>query len=311
MKYIKYFENISVIQDKLTEQFDEDYIKNYFRDNYIIDVNEIIEEYGTEPIWDYFDGESFLEDFIQNKIELSSIYNFDHEDYENYIIDTLDENKEIEILKIYKDNNYIDEYKEIDFDFSMISELNTNQLRNVIKDVNEEDIFIETVIKNEYGNEDYKELINEVYGENSSTYARVNLNAINFLKKYIDSIDLIKNFKENTNFDTKYSFLKKSIVHDISLQELLLDMNKSNVFLLSELFEDKKINKKLRMDISCFYNFQKAYIEEYLKKKGDESFTRASALKYLNELCTKGLNDKIKSEYEDDMWMILSEPYNL
>lgn len=311
MKYIKYFENILSIQDKLSEQFDEDYIKNYFRDNYIINVNEIIEEYGTEPIWDYFDGESFLEDFIQNKIEQSSIYNFDHEDYENYIIDTLDENKEIEILKIYKDNNYIDEYKEIDFDFSMISELNTNQLRDVIKDVNEEDIFIETMIKNEYGNEDYKELINEVYGENSSTYARVNLNAINFLKKYIDSIDLIKNFKENTNFNTKYLFLSKSIVHDISLQELLLDMNKSNVFLLSELFEDRKINKKLRNDISCFYNFQKAYIEEYLKKKGDESFTRASALKYLNELCTKGLNDKIKSEYEDDMWMILSEPYNL
>jgi hypothetical protein len=303
----KLFENTDNIKDKLMDQLDQNYIENNFDQNYSIGVEEII-DMSPSIVFDNINKEAFIQNFIDNDIQDRTLDDFGEYDYKHYIEKEMDdEDKEAKILQLYNDKNFIEEdEKETEYSDYMLADLDEDELREVIEDANMEDDCIEKTVRGWYKGHTVKDILDEFYGDitGEQLYKQ--------FRRYIDDDKIIKEWIDGEDYEYKEEFVRNNIEYTVDIQEHLLSLDPKNVLLLFKLFEEEGGSD----NIGDKYDFQKKYIEQYLiKKKYDskneerKSYLRASVLKKLND--NFNLDSAIEEEYEDDMWMVNSEKYNL
>jgi len=314
----------------LADQFDYDYVEEYYDKQYGDDIRDVIEMVSHENIMNFFNGDEYLKDWVRDYISDYEFSEFDEDDLKSYIKENIDDAKETKILEIYNNNNYDEDdensEKETEYDEYMVDELDKDELQEVIYD---EYNCTEWIINSWYEGQDGEDLFDEMCGLSKknnrfSGYEYGNYKYGSFepissselykrVSNYIDDEKLIQDFKNNTSFDTK----KESIENDISfkpeLQRYLLKKDPNNVDELITLWKEENSSE----NIGGEYKFQKAYINKQLKDNMDENDDEeykekliVDALEFLyNEF---GINDKIAKKYEPYMWKIEAQhKYNL
>ncbi len=324
----KLFENLATEAKDLIEQLDETDIDNIYNKNHKMCADDILSNW-PDSIWNFIDDEKFINDFIKDEVNSRELSDFEKHEFENYIEENLTDDIKSQILDLYNKNN--DEQEE-EFDDYMIEELDEDDLKDIIEDNNKESEFIENIVRGWYDSYDAKEFFKEFYGYDSfdeiynknsfytnkeSPHEIVNKYLSRF-KKYVD-IEKLENSYLDEDYYTKVTELVDDIPYDKELQTKILNANKENVLLLSDLMEESLPNDIPDRSIGKKYFFQKAYIEEYLKdyiSGNEEDYTEeeksdiiAKSLKFLNDKF--GINSKIEKEYENEMWIISSDRYNL
>lgn len=305
IKKFKIFESlyhINNILDELVEQFDNEFVDEFWEDNFKESAREIINLWPN-TIWRHIDDDSYISDLIDSEISSFSIEDFSDYDFRKYLEDNTTKKQEKTILKLYnkkqlKKGNDIENY----YDNYMLDELSEKQLRKLIEDADDEEKFVEFIIRDRYEGQDAQEVIEEIYG--SSWILDNGDDLYNMLYQYIDEDNIVEEYENEVD---KLEEIKEYIDNSKELQEKLIEIKKSNVLLLAEVFKE---NNNGYYNIANEYDFQKLFIEMYAKKnKGDKNNLKAEALKFLYD--NFELDEDIKDEYEDHMWLISSGKYNL
>lgn len=290
----KIFENS--LTKKLVNQFDDDFILYYFNKNFSESAKDIIDLWPS-TIWKYVDDDKYIEDLMDSEKQELNINDFNDDDYKKYIIDNISDKKENMILKLYNKKKHSNE---IEYDDDMLDDLSEKQLRKIIEKENEEIEFVNYSVDNRYKNKDAQEIIKDEWGISDG------LELYKILSNYIDDDKIESDY---INDSDKESRLEEEICSDKLLQTKLLGIKKSNVFLLAKLF----IKNSTEDTICNEYNFQKIYIEKYVKKNKENieqvGQLRAIAIRFLND--NFELNEDIQEEYKDDMWLIKTDKYNI
>jgi hypothetical protein len=308
---------------ELIDEFDDNYIEEYFDENFGMSAKEIV-EYWPSTISRLVDEEEFIKDFISDMCEGREISEFDDMDIKDYIINNQTTRKEEKIIEIYKRKKEDEEdeedeklkqdeedEEELEYDDDLLDDFDKDELIEVIEDCNEESELIEYLMNSCYGKYTVDDYISEFFGKNAT-----GKDLMKTFGNYLDDDKIEKDYLDNTDFDYKKETVEENIHASRDLQEELLEINPENSIALAELFIDNSGEK----NISNEYNFQKAYIESYLMKKiedeeidekneREKSTTIAEAVKYLYD--NFSLNSDIEEEYEEYMWMITSDKYNI
>lgn len=303
-------------------------------DKYVEDI--IRDEINSQSISDFEDEDdyrSFIEDNWDSKkqedvLELWKSKQYDDKEMKNRIakidgVVSIIENKIIitstdGAIKKYKipeshniivyDGDFVNKgtvLSIVPYEDSMLEDLDTDELKEVIEDSNEEDEYVEKMVRNRYEGEDAQGIIKQIYGDTSKMDGK---ELYDMLSWYLDDDKIIKEYNDNTEFDSKKEFVQDEIYNSIELQREILKNNKKTVLKLAELFIDNSSNS----NIADEYEFQKLYIKQYLKeKKGEDKKGAliATALKNLND--EFGLDDSIKTEYSKWTWLIDADKYNM
>jgi len=124
----------------------------------------------------------------------------------------------------------------------------------------------------------------------------------NILSDYIDDDDIIKDYKDNEDFDYKKDTIGNNIIFDKDLQEKLLEISKKNIIALVELFVEEGYNKEDNIITDEPYKMQKLYIKKYSKKNKHDHLAKAKALKTLDE--NFELDEDIKKEFHEDLLLM-------
>ena len=90
---------VSKITTKLVDQFSQEFIDNFFEDNYMESADEIIDNWPNYIYNNIEDG--WLENFIENEINAFGIDDFDEYDYSNFLENELNDDIEKKVLKTY------------------------------------------------------------------------------------------------------------------------------------------------------------------------------------------------------------------
>lgn len=299
IKKFKLFESIYTTIDELSQQFDDDFIDEFFDEHCSMTAQEIIELWPNS-IWKFINDDEYVDDFIRDEINNYSIEDYSEHDYRLYLIANITDDKEEKIIKLY--NKKEKENKDY-YDSDMLDVLTEKQLRKIIKSENEEEELVEFAAKYRYEDKDAEEIYNEIYGRGDDMGKEI----YQMFSYYVDDDEIIDDWKENTN---KREEIQELISYTPELQYKLLTIDKSNVFLLSELFIDRADDE----NISKKYKFQKIYIKEYVNDKikdesESEDHLKAVAIKFLYD--NFKLNKKIEKEFSDDMWLANADKYNL
>lgn len=302
IKYFKFFENYNErrISSQLVEQFDDDFIEEWFKENHMMDAEEIIDLWPS-TIFRFIDDDRYVIDFIDNEISSLSIEDFSEYDYKQYISNELMTDKlEKKIIKLYNKNASKTVGLPIETEYSEdhLELLTEKQLRKIIENENKEDEFVEYIIRDRYEDEDAKGIIENIYGRVEGMRGS---ELWNIFSNYVDGDELVKDWLDETD---KQSSVEDDISNSKTLQQKLLEIDKSNALLLAELF----LSYKYDTNISNKYKFQKEYIEEFSNKNEGED-SKAIALKFLHD--NFGLSNKIEKEYSSDMWMVSTQKYNI
>jgi hypothetical protein len=203
-----------------------------------------------------------------------------------------------------------DDLSTLAYEEYMFKDLDEDELKSMIEDLGEEEEYVEWVVKRRYEGMDAKDLIEDMYGDVTKMKSE---DLYNIVQWYIDDEAIEKYYKDNEDFENKKEFVKYEIKNKIDLQKEILEKNKSNVLKLAQLYEEESCDE----DMSNEYNFQKLYIEEYVKdnideddfEKDEKNHLIATALKYLND--NFDLDKNIEEEYDAWRWMIDASNYNL
>jgi len=279
----------------LVDQLDSDYIDDFFEHNFKQTAEDIIEQ-NPKLIYDFVDDDSFVNSYIEDEISQQGIDEFDEDDYKKYLENNITDNKEEKILKIYnKKTKSSEEY----YDSDMLKKLTEKQLKKIIEDDNEEEEFVSWTIHDRYDDSDAQEILENIYGsdiDGSTLY--------NILRYYIEDEKIVEDYE---NEQDKFSIIQENIPNNKELQEKLIELDKANVLLLAQVFEPKYDGPGYSSNMGEEYDFQKLYIEEYVKANGDNRKVRATALKFLNDKFS--LDDDIKEEFKADLWLITTKKY--
>jgi len=304
IKSFKIFERASIART-LVDKLDDDFIEEYYEENWDVDIDTIL-EVDPSLIEDHIDDRRFVDDFIHDEVNSRSLEDFSEYEYKKFIEKNWSDVKEKYILQKYKEDNDIDEDEELEYGDYMLDNLGDDELRDVIKEDDEEEDFVQDTINDWYEGRDAMDIIGDIYGkvEGKELY--------NIVRNYIDETEIIKAYKEGEDFYYKKECVEGQIAYDSKIQNYLLKKDKDNVLLLVDLFIDESGDN----NIGDEYDFQNIYIEKYVENNIDEDSTdddkadlRAESLKFLND--NFGLDSDIAREYDDDMWMVTSDKYNL
>jgi len=342
-KYNKIYESVS----ELVDQFDRDFIEEYFDEHLANDDFYDILEVYPQIIWNHIDDKSAMEDIMNDEINNMSVEEFDGDDIKKFInYKYLTEEEEKKIRQVYIDNEIdLDELEDLKVDYEdeddeelkeelkeeikeieeklkeinsmrtdeILDELSESELRDIIRDVFDEYEFIENIIKDRYDDYSLQDYLEEIYGSTDNitfnSYSR-NGTGWDWILNYVDEDAVIEEYKDNESYEYKKERFEEEIKNSIDLQEKLLEIDKENALELFDVFNDKYSDD----NISDTYDFQKAYIEEYAKNyaNGDDDDLdegKGEALKKLNDAF--GLDWDIEQEYEDYMHYIEADKYNL
>ncbi len=320
----KIFESWNSTASDLINQFDDDYIEEYYAKNHKIGLDEIISMSSHENIMNYFDGDKYKKDWISDYISGYNFNDFDKDDLKKYIKKNIDETIENNILEIYNKNNYDeddeDSEKETEFSYYMLNDLDKEELQEVIKDSRKEDNCTEWLINGWYSNQDGEDLFDEFCGwtkengyygnkeygsfekiENSEFYNRVS--------KYIDDDKLKNDWDDGTEFNSKKESVENDIYNSKILQRYLIEKDPDNADALIDLWKENKFKSD---NIGSEYNFQIAYINKYIKDnmyddgtEEDRESLIEDSLVYLQGKF--GLDYKTRIKYKPYMWKVTAE----
>lgn len=296
----------SSIAHELVDDLSDDTIESVYDDKYKITAREICSDYGPNYIWDNIDDDKYKDEYIQDQIDNAELDNFSESDLKEWIENNLSSTKKDKIIEIYKENNDLDE--ELEYDDVMLDELTEEELIEVIAEDGDEEDFYKEQFEDRYGESDTKDLVSELYNMDNGR------ELYDALYYYIDDDELIKNFKNDEDFEYKKEYVEDYIDKDTSLQREILKNNPSAVISLAELF-----TTSIYENIANEYEFQKLYIQKYVEGEGDTEYFMendeelhqaiAEALKFLYD--NFELNPDIEQENKKDMWLAKSAKYNL
>jgi len=333
----------SSIESDLIDQFDSNYIEEYYKKHHKVGIEGVIEMSSHQNIMYFFDSDKYKEDWVKDYIDSYEFEEFDDYDLKSYIKKKIDDDKKNKILEIYNNNNYDedDEESEKDTEYNeyMLDELDKYELREVIEDSNEEYECTVWIIENWYSGQDGKDIFDEFNGlsEKDGSYGNYKYGSFvsidssklyKMISNYIDDDKLKKDYIDNEDYSYKKEIVEGDIAYSKVLQRYLIKNDPDNVTALIDLW-----NENNGKNIGDEYDFQKAYINKYLKDgieededeedeekyktiddeesdKENKTTLIENALEFLHD--NFEVNDKIADEYEPYMWKIIAQyKYNL
>jgi len=319
-KYIQDIINSTVKELNIGDFYDYEY-KEYIN-NHLTSVKE------NKIIESYYDNND--DDDMIIKSEYDGIVSIIEEDNIKKIIIAEDNSKEEYIIPdnftvVVEDgdeissNSIIAKNDELKYDSDMLDDLDSDQLQEIITDESEEGEFIEETITKRYEYLTFIEVMSEKTGVDSYVELIDNFTPNGFYNNYsvyIDENKLVEYYKRNTDTVSKYGWVESQIGNSIEIQHYLMDNSGDSdnlTLLLFELFEEKRTHND---DISDEYDFQKRYIEEYIKENGYEDDTEdekgdliAESLNILNS--NFRLDSQIKEEFNKYMFIVDSDKFNM
>jgi hypothetical protein len=190
----------------------------------------------------------------------------------------------------------------LEYDDNMVDDLDEDELKDIIREDNEEDDFIESVVKGWHENESAQDLIENIYGNNmrGSDLYRI-------VRNYIDEDEIEKDYKDNEDFDYKKEYVSNRISDDSDLQRKIIEDSDDNILKLAEALNDNG-----DIGIMDEYDNQKLYVEKYKEEhdgEGPEDRIIAQAIYNLYDWF--GLDSDIEEEYVDYMQLVNMKKYNI
>lgn len=313
-------------EDEYKEDFIKDYISGYefselqehelkeYINNHMTDEKEekILELYNTNNFDDDNDINSEIEgtvSFIKTKTGKRTI-----------IVTSID--GKVKKYKIPEDNKIavqdgehvvVDELlsteKEIEYEEYMLDELSEDDLKEVIEDSSEEEECIEETINGWYEGRSGEELLEEFYGDLDKMEGP---ELYKIISSYVDDDQLVENWKSGEDYSYKKEQIQEEIYRNTELQRALVEKDPDNALALAELWEENDDDNTIGDE----YDFQKGYIEKYVKDNTDEtddeefvSEIKSDAVFYIHDHF--GLDDDIKEEYKDYMIQVDTQKFNL
>ena len=282
-------QNIPADEDDLADLFTQKFIEDYFDNNYEIDIDEASD---CMDLWDYVDIDKVRNDLIKQIASDTKIIDnkFNKNDYINFIEDNIKDFRRR--IKKYRELNYLGKIE--------LQEMEKDDLINIIEHGDKVSNFLNLYFEDKYYDIHPEEILYDIHGKNA---IRDN-NFLLYLENYINEDEVINDYRDKIEFESKYNYIRDYIRCDIILQKKLFDINVNTVIALYDVMDD---NQKFGMS----YKFQKAYIEFSRSYEGDikPNNIYPQNLKILNDKF--GVNKKIAKEYEEYMYFIDSEKYNL
>lgn len=278
-------------EDDLVELFSQKFIEEYFDEGYEIGAAEAAKQVN---LWNFVNIDGVRTALIKELAEDKETDNkdFSNSDYIDFIKEKKLESEDLnEIIDKYNLGNL--KYEEI------LAKLTREQLIDLIEDNDEEYEFKEKYYLEWYENIHPEEILIELHGKHS-----VEEDLYSYLFHYVDDNDIINDYINRIDFDTKVEYVRDYICSDIGLQEMLLKINKNTVDALFDVMDEENT-------LGNEYVFQKLYIKTNVKKEDpeDEDEITAHVLKQIKNKF--GLNPKIEKEYSEYMYLINAEKYNL
>lgn len=164
------------------------------------------------------------------------------------------------------------------------------ELIQVIKKENLEREFLKFTYEDRYWNKDAEEIAKM----NDENYID---NTYDLTYMYVDDNKVVDDYIDQLDYGYKSDFVAEDIPYSTQLQQKIFEYDPKNVLIL---FDVIKLDGEI--GISKNYDFQIAYIKYF---EGETP----QALKNLHD--NFGLNEKIKKEFESELYLIDAEKYNL
>lgn len=284
--------------EELVKQFDEDFIDDYFRENYDIDAEEIAK---YVDIWQYVDDDRFVDDWIEGEIQNFTIRDIS-DDYKmrEYIKDNLIDNDSVKKLLKKKRKKLglskTDTYEDI------LENLEEEDLQKLIETEDKDKEFIEWYVKDRYENMDAHDILSEIYGEKD-----LQENGYKYVENYVDLDKVEDDYYDNEDYDYKSEWVRDRIENERELQLKLMDINPKNSILLLDVMTDDIENS-----IGDEYEFQNEFMEEVIRLVKEEDYDEDYPAEQMKKLYDKfGLANGIEEEYKDYAHYVAASKYNL
>lgn len=286
------------IKNKLAEQFDEDFVDEYWEEHFMRDAKDIIETW-PRTIWKFIDDDKYITDLIDEEKGQMGIRDFGEYDYREYLKNNMDDKKEKKVRRLFNKKIKDKENKATYYEDDMLDDLNEKQLRKIIEDFDEEEEFVEYTVTNRYEGRSAKDIASEYTSlDNGKELYKM-------FQYYIEDDEVEKDYLEDMTYNNKIEDIKEEIYRTPELQQKLLDIKKSNALLLGELYKEEKDED----NIYSTYEFQKLYLKYYFKKHNNDPDLMAEELKFLND--NFGLDSILADKYSDYMWLVNRDKFNL
>jgi hypothetical protein len=300
MKHLKYFEN-SESKD-LIDQLDSDFVNNYFRETYDVDIQEIS---NYVDIWYFVDDDKFVEDWIDDRVSNSDTLHDEINDedfYKRFINSHLLENEDVQRYLEKKSKKLgLDEDESYE---NILEELIISQLERIIEMTDNKEKCIKEYWEGIYHGSSAREILGEFYDQED-----LEKNGYKYVENYIDENDLLEYFYDNEDYSYKKDYVLNNMENDMNLQNKLLNLDPRNSLQLFDL-----INQDID-SIGDEYDFQKAFMNTVIEDNTDEDDDEVDELEVSKEM--KRLNDKfgvdpeIMEEYKKYTFYIDVEKFNL
>lgn len=304
MKHLKLFKQIFETNsfELLVDQFDENFIDEYFRDSYGIDIEEAARYID---IWQFVDDDKFVSDYIQDEVNNFGVEDIgDKDNWKKYIKDNL---IDIDSVKEYLNEKREERRKteldlnldDLDYD-DLVDELKQKDLIKIIKDQNHETDYLQEYFEERYKNESAYDIMRELYSQDE-----LQENGYKYIQNYVDDDKVIEEFYDNQDSSYMKEYVGDQISRDRELQTKLLKLKPKNALELFDIMEDDS-------SIGDSYEFQNIFMKQtikQMKKEGEDDLFVAKKLKELNDKFS--LANGIETKYKKYTFYIDTEKYNL
>jgi hypothetical protein len=299
----KIFENLAMDEDDLVEQFSQDFVEEYYENDYDITVDDAA---NYVNIWNYVDIQEVKSGLIEETIADKSLNDeeFKKIDYCLYIEDSLLTRTDHHLKSV---KSTIEKFrKKYDLSFTsdedVLDKMDRKDLINIIQDEDKSQDFMKDYYEQKWDDLHPEEILTEIWGKHT-----IRDDTYSYISKYVNGSDVIDAYFRNIEYESKNDYLKEKISTDFKLQKKLIKMNPNNVIALLDVMDEV-------VSIGTSYKYQKLYLETVKKEwgEGDEEVENdvvAEGVKSLNDKF--GLDSKIEEEYTDFLYLISAEKYNL
>lgn len=190
----------------------------------------------------------------------------------------------------------------------MLDKLDAEEMKKIITDDNEEEEFINDLVDSRY--DEYttaKDIVDDMYG-NVDQLSGKELNQ--WFYNYLDDDALIAAYKDGEELDHKKDMFGENIYCNTDIQEKILEEEPSSVLELAKLFSDGNSSET----IEGYYDFQKIYIEQYIKVNEDDDDKPTLIAQALYNLFVEYKFEKdinIMDEFSEYMYMVDGDTFKI
>jgi len=317
MKYLKTFEGYG--SDDLIDYVDYHIIEEIFDEHHYVDFDDALYNHPA-LIWDFIDNDRFVRDFENGYLENQSLEDINIDDIKEYIKkdENLTDDKKEKIREKYLENNEgeneEDLYDDDDYE-NMLDEFDDDEIIEIAEEDEDGYDIAYNILSGMFEGQTAKEIIDEFYGvdtefydkdRNSYDFKNTYDNNFNSLKKivinYIDKDGLVDQYKkyDKENDDYVKETAAQYIDTSPKAQRNIIANNPEKAVELFELIEDKD-----EKHIGNEYNFQKAYIEQYIKENSEDDDNNEITIDAINNINnTFTINSELEKDYPEIIAMI-------